>query len=100
MNKSDLVETITEELKTLSKKEVDLIIDTIFEQMMHSLKEGDRIEIRGFGSFEIRSRDSREGRNPKTGETVFVRSRKVPFFKAGKELKHRINESIETSASA
>lgn len=91
MNKSDLVELVTDELKNLSKKEVDLIVDEIFSKMMGSLCEGDRIEIRGFGSFEIRTRDAREGRNPKTGEKVFVHSRKVPFFKVGKELKERIN---------
>ena len=91
MNKSDLVENISERLKNLSRKEVDLIIDTVFNKMTEALSKGDRIEIRGFGSFEVRVRDSRQGRNPKTGDKVFVTTRRVPFFKVGKELKERIN---------
>ncbi len=93
MNKSDLVEILTGHLKTLSKKEVDLILDTVFNKMTECLSQGERIEIRGFGSFEVRTRDARQGRNPKSGEKVFVGTRKVPFFKVGKELKERINES-------
>lgn len=91
MNKSDLVENISEKLKNLSRKEVDLIVDTVFNKMTEALSGGDRIEIRGFGSFEVRVRDSRQGRNPKSGEKVFVTTRRVPFFKVGKELKERIN---------
>lgn len=91
MNKSDLVEHISTQLKNLSKKEVDLIVDTVFNRMVESLAKGERIEIRGFGSFEVRVRDARQGRNPKSGEKVFVATRKVPFFKVGKELKERIN---------
>jgi len=96
MNKSDLVEYLSEQLKTLSKKEVDLIVDTVFNKMTESLSRGERIEIRGFGSFEVRTRDAREGRNPKSGEKVFVDTRRVPFFKVGKELKERINKSTGT----
>lgn len=95
MNKSDLVEILSEQLKTLSKKEVDLIVDTIFNKMTESLGKGDRIEIRGFGSFEVRVREARQGRNPKSGDKVFVNTRKVPFFKVGKELKERINRAFE-----
>jgi len=91
MNKSDLVDILTEQLKTLSRKEVDLIVDTVFDKMTESLGNGDRIEIRGFGSFEVRTRQARQGRNPKSGEKVFVTTRRVPFFKVGKELKERIN---------
>ncbi len=91
MNKSDLVENISEKLKNLSRKEVDLIVDTVFNKMTEALASGGRIEIRGFGSFEVRVRDSRQGRNPKSGEKVFVTTRRVPFFKVGKELKERIN---------
>jgi integration host factor subunit beta len=91
MNKSDLVEHISLQLKNLSKKEVDLIVDTVFNRMVEALSEGERIEIRGFGSFEVRTRDARQGRNPKSGQKVFVATRKVPFFKVGKELKERIN---------
>jgi integration host factor subunit beta len=91
MNKSDLVENISLQLKNLSRKEVDLIVDTVFNRMVEALSEGERIEIRGFGSFEVRVRDARQGRNPKSGQKVFVATRKVPFFKVGKELKERIN---------
>ncbi len=93
MNKSDLVENISERLKTLSRKEVDLIIDTVFDKMTEALSKGDRIEIRGFGSFEVRTRQARQGRNPKTGDKVFVTTRRVPFFKVGKELKEKINHN-------
>lgn len=96
MNKSDLVDTLSTQLKNLSKKEVDLIVDTVFNKMTDALSQGGRIEIRGFGSFEVRTRDAREGRNPKSGEKVFVATRRVPFFKVGKELKERINNSAAT----
>ena len=81
-------------LKNLSRREVEMIIDTIFDQMTHALVTGDRIEIRGFGSFEVRVREPRKGRNPKTGSAVYVNTRKVPFFKVGKELKERVNETL------
>jgi integration host factor subunit beta len=99
MNKSDLVEIISLQLKNLSKKEVDLIVDTVFNRMIEALSGGERIEIRGFGSFEVRTRDSRQGRNPKSGQKVFVATRKVPFFKVGKELKERINGTEPGSGS-
>lgn len=91
MNKSSLVEQVAEKLKSLSQKEIDVIIDALFTKMTQALSDGQRIEIRGFGSFELRTRRSRQGRNPKTGQTVFVETRRVPFFKVGKELRERIN---------
>jgi integration host factor subunit beta len=91
MNKSDLVDSIAEKIKSLSHKDIDVIIGTLFLRMTEALAEGSRIEIRGFGSFELRTRHSRQGRNPKTGQQVFVETRRVPFFKVGKELKERIN---------
>jgi integration host factor subunit beta len=99
MNKSDLVDRLTEQLKTVSRKEVDLIVDTIFNKMTEALGQGDRIEIRGFGSFEVRTRQARQGRNPKSGAKVFVTTRRVPFFKVGKELKERINGMLEAVTS-
>lgn len=93
MNKSDLVSLMEAKLKKLSHREVEIIIDTIFDQMTHALVTGDRIEIRGFGSFEVRVREPRKGRNPKTGSAVYVNTRKVPFFKVGKALKERVNET-------
>ncbi|MFH1652494.1 MAG: integration host factor subunit beta [Pseudomonadota bacterium] len=91
MNKSDLIETLGKKLSTLSSRDVEVIVNTIFDSMTDALKSGDRIEIRGFGSFEVRVRQPRMGRNPKTGTTVKVGTRKVPFFKVGKELKENVN---------
>lgn len=91
MNKSDLVELLMGKINNLTQKDVDMIVETVFEKMVQALSTGDRVEIRGFGSFEVRNRPARQGRNPKTGETVFVGTRRVPFFKVGKELKDRIN---------
>lgn len=93
MNKSDLIQNLETNLKNLSRGEVEVIIETIFNQMTDALSKGDRIEIRGFGTFEVRQRDPRQGRNPKTGATVYVQTRKVPFFKVGKELKERVNQA-------
>lgn len=91
MNKSDLVNKVTEKLDSLSHRDVEIIINQVFDSMVDSLSRGDRIEIRGFGSFEVRTRRPRMGRNPKTGVTVDVGERRVPFFKVGKELKERVN---------
>lgn len=92
MNKSDLIENLSEKIKNLSRKEVEVIVETIFDKMTQALAKGDRIEIRGFGSFEVRVREPRQGRNPKTGASVFVNTRRVPFFKVGKELKEKVNQ--------
>lgn len=92
INKSDLIEIISEKAPHLSFKEVELIVETIFGSMTDALSQGDRIEIRGFGCFELRTRPARLARNPKTGEKVPVRERRVPFFKVGKELRERINQ--------
>ena len=92
MTKSELVEVLSEKLK-LPKGKAESLVDLIFLSMEESLKRGERIEIRGFGSFELRSYRSYEGRNPRTGEPVAVRPKKLPFFKVGKELKERINEA-------
>ena len=93
MNKSDLVNVLQTKLPSLTHQDVEVIVDTLFDEMTNSLKIGQRIEIRGFGSFEIRERKPRAGRNPKTGATVYLGTRKVPFFKVGKELKARVNAS-------
>lgn len=92
MNKSDLIETLVRKLPNLSGRDVEVIVNTIFDSMTDSLKSGERIEIRGFGSFEVRTRKPRLGRNPKTGMSVDVDQRKVPFFKVGKELRERVNK--------
>jgi integration host factor subunit beta len=92
VNKSDLIESLTQRLSNLPAKDIEIIVNTIFDSMTTALSQGDRIEIRGFGSFEVRVRQPRLGRNPKTGESVDVGLRKVPFFKVGKELRERVNK--------
>lgn len=93
MNKSDLIDSLTQRLSNLPAKDIEIIVNTIFDSMTTALSQGNRIEIRGFGSFEVRVRQPRLGRNPKTGESVDVGLRKVPFFKVGKELRERVNKS-------
>ena len=102
MTKSQLIETLSEELKHLSKSEVEIIVETVFGKMKEALKKKNRVELRGFGIFEVRHRPSRQGRNPKSGAPVYVQNRYVPFFKVGKELKERVNNSVtsETTSSA
>lgn len=91
MTKRDLVEKLAEKVKNLSQKDAEMIVNTMFESMTEALSQGDRIEIRGFGSFLVKQRRAREGRNPRTGDNVFVAQKKVPFFKVGKELKERVD---------
>jgi integration host factor subunit beta len=90
MNKSDLIDALSTE-ENLSEKNASEIIHLIFDGFTHSLMEGDRIEIRGFGSFCVREYDGYTGRNPKTGAGIQVGEKKLPFFKVGKELKERVN---------
>ncbi len=91
MTKAELVEKVSDKVDGLTKKQTEVIINTIFDSVKDALSKGDKIEIRGFGSFKIRSRKEREGRNPKTGSPVSVPAKKVPFFKAGKELKELVD---------
>lgn len=94
MTKSELIERITEKKgQTLSAREVESAIKEMLEQMAQTLSKGDRIEIRGFGSFSLHYRAPRIGRNPKTGETVKLDGKYVPHFKPGKELRDRVNFS-------
>lgn len=92
MTKSELIEAVAAKVTNFSRKDVEIIVDTLFESMCQSLSQGDKVEIRGFGSFKIKERDGRQGRNPKSGENIFIDAKKVPFFKAGKEIRERINE--------
>jgi len=91
MTKSELVNQVAARLSHLTLKEAEIMVDTIFDAMSDTLVEGDHIELRGFGSFSVRHRAGRQGRNPKTGDTVLVSPKRTPFFKVGKELKKRIN---------
>src|SRR5438874_9290444 len=95
MTKSDLIDMLCETEK-MPKGRAELLINAIFDCMEASLRNGDRIEIRGFGSFEIRSYRAYEGRNPRTGSAVSVKPKRLPFFKVGKELKERVNASLKT----
>ncbi len=90
MTKSDLIDRIAEKLK-LPRGKAEEVVNMVFESMENSLKQGERIEIRGFGSFEIRNYKAYEGRNPRTGNPVEVQPKRLPFFKVGKELKERVN---------
>ena len=91
MTKSELIEAVAAKATNFSRKDVEIIVDTLFESMAQSLTKGDKVEIRGLGSFKIKERDGRQGRNPKSGENIFIDAKKVPFFKAGKEIRERIN---------
>jgi integration host factor beta subunit len=91
MTKSELIEKIVETNGMLNLKVSEMLVNTVFDSIEEALKSGDKVEIRGFGSFTIRERVGREARNPKSGEIVRIPSKKTPFFKTGKELKERVN---------
>jgi len=93
INKKELIEIIANEQDQLPYKDIELSVKTIIESMIDSLTKGKRIEIRGFGSFSLRYRKSRVGRNPKSGESVNIDERYVPHFKPGKDLKEKVKTS-------
>ena len=90
MNKSDLVAALSEG-EDLAKTKAEEIVDLVFNEMTNALVAGDRVEVRGLGSFKVKSYDGYKGRNPKTGKQIKVKSKKLPFFKCGKELKERVD---------
>jgi integration host factor subunit beta len=90
MTKADLVEEVAK-VTELTRKDSEVIVDTLFESVIKALRTGDKLEVRGFGSFRVRQRNARVGRNPKTGEKVEVPAKRVPYFKPSKELKDLIN---------
>ena len=90
MTKSDIINTLHNE-NNLTKKEATIVFDTFFTEMANALSEGDRVEIRGLGSFHVRKYKAYTGRNPKTGEKVRIKPKKLPFFKCGRELKKRVD---------
>jgi integration host factor subunit beta len=92
MTKSELVEEVSR-VSDLTKKHSEVIVDTVFKTIVEALHRGETIELRGFGSFRLRRRESRKGRNPKTGDRVDVPPKHVPYFKPGKELKDLINKA-------
>ncbi len=91
MTKSELVQQLAERNPHLYLRDVEKIVDTIFEEITAALVRGDRVELRGFGAFSIKQRDGRTGRNPRTGASVQVSSKRLPFFKTGKGLRERLN---------
>lgn len=93
MTKSELIETLSQKQSQLVYKDVELAVKTILDQMAQTLASGERIEIRGFGSFSLHYRPPRTGRNPKTGDSVTLASKYVPHFKPGKELRDRVDNS-------
>jgi integration host factor subunit beta len=95
VTKSDLIERLSDALK-LPKGKAEAVVNVMFDSMTTALERGERIEIRGFGSFEVRSYKAYEGRNPRTGEPVHVKPKRLPFFKVGKELRERVNAGTGT----
>jgi len=91
MTKSELIARLAEANPHLFQRDVERIVSTIFDEITQALAEGDRVELRGFGAFSVKTRGSRTGRNPRTGESVDVGEKSVPYFKTGKKLRERLN---------
>lgn len=99
MNKSELVEKLAERAK-ITKKRAEQVVNLVFDQMSEALRRGERIEIRGFGSFTSKAYEAYTGRNPRTGETIHVPAKRLPFFKVGKELKERVDYPVQSPRPA
>ena len=99
MTKAELVEEVSR-VSDLTKKHSEVIVETVFASIIEALRRGEKIELRGFGSFRLRQREPRKGRNPKTGDRVDVPPKRVPYFKPGKELKDLINRASEPAGEA
>jgi len=91
MIKSELISKLAAENPHLTRTDVERVVNTLLESMTEAMEQGGRVELRGFGAFSVRGRPARSGRNPRTGETVEVKAKAVPFFKSGKELRERLN---------
>jgi integration host factor subunit beta len=91
MTKSELILRLAERNPHLYQRDVERIVSTVFDEISAALSRGDRVELRGFGAFSVKNRNARTGRNPRTGETVYVAKKSVPFFKVGKDLRERLN---------
>ncbi len=97
MTKSDLILRLAEKYPHLLQRDIERIVNTVFDEVSNALARGNRVELRGFGAFSIKRREARVGRNPRTGETVKVAEKCVPFFKTGKQLRDRLNGIEGTS---
>jgi integration host factor subunit beta len=95
MTKSELIAKLAALNPHLYQRDVERIVATIFDEIAVALARGDRVELRGFGAFSVKQRESRTGRNPRTGETVAVSQKRVPYFKTGKDLRDRLNKSLQ-----
>ena len=98
MTKAELVEDVARAAE-LTKKDAERLVEIVFESIVETLNSGEKIELRGFGSFRVRERGARRGRNPKTGDPVNIPAKRVPYFKPGKELKELINEPAAAASS-
>ena len=94
MTKSELIDQLAEIKNSLTHYQAEIVINLIFNSMVEALQDGDKVEIRGFGSFTIREREAREARNPRTGVPVKISGKKLPFFKTGKELRKRVDNTV------
>ncbi len=92
MTKSELIQRLAERNPHLYQRDVERIVSTIFDEITAALSRGDRVELRGFGAFSVKRREARQGRNPRTGDSVNVGEKHIPFFKTGKQLRERLNE--------
>ncbi len=99
MTKAELVEDVAKAAE-LTKKDAEKLVEIVFESIIDTLNQGEKIELRGFGSFRVRERGARRGRNPKTGDPVDIPAKRVPYFKPGKELKELINEDGPAASSS
>lgn len=100
MTKSELIARLAEKNPALYHRDIERIVNTIFDEITAALSRGDRVELRGFGAFSIKGRDARVGRNPRTGASVDVDAKVVPFFKTGKQLRDRLNGKSTDKAAA
>ena len=97
MTKSELILKLAELNPHLYQRDVERIVSTIFDEVAAALSRGDRVELRGFGAFSVKRRDARVGRNPRTGDSVQVAEKHIPFFKTGKQLRDRLNQSTRAN---
>jgi len=100
MTKSELIQKLAERNPHLFLRDIERIVETVFDEISDALADGNRVELRGFGAFSIKHRDARTGRNPRTGETVQVEAKRLPFFKTGKALREKLNEEKDDSKSS
>lgn len=100
MTKSELIQRLAEQNPHLYMRDVERIIDTVFNEITEALVRGDRVELRGFGAFSVKHRNARTGRNPRTGESVYVEAKRLPFFKTGKALREALNNNSQNQGKS